>query len=41
MSDGKKKSRKALVILCRILAEILITVISAVTAEAVIRLIFG
>lgn len=41
MSDGKKKARKVLATLMRTLAEILITVISAVTVEAIIRLISG
>lgn len=41
MSDGKKKARKVAETLRRALAEILITVISAVTAEAAIRLILG
>lgn len=41
MSDGKKKACKALAVLCKALSEILITVVSAVAAEAVILLIFG
>lgn len=41
MEQGNKKARKVLAILCRAFAEILITVISAIIAEAIIRLIFG
>ena len=41
MSDGKKKAREVFVALRKALAEILVTVISAVVAEAIIRLIFG
>ena len=41
MSDGKKKARKVLATLRKALAEILVTVISAVIAEVIIRLIFG
>ena len=41
MGNGKKKARKVFAALRRALAEILVTVISAVIAEAIIRLIFG
>ena len=41
MSIGKKKAREVLVTLRKALAEILVTVISAVIAEAIIRMIFG
>ena len=41
MGDGKKKAREAFTALRRALAEILVTVVSAVIAEAVIRLMFG
>ncbi len=41
MENGNKKARKVVTILYRAFAEILITVVSAVIAEAVIRLIFG
>lgn len=41
MSKGKKKARKVRQALCRALAEILITVASAVIAEAIILLLFG
>ena len=41
MGKGKKKARKAVTTLKQALAEILITVISAVIAEVIIRLVFG
>ena len=41
MSIGKKKACEVLETLRKALAEILVTVISAVIAEAVIRMIFG
>ncbi len=41
MGNGKEKARKVLAALRRALVEILITVISAVVAEAIIRKIFG
>lgn len=41
MGDGKKKARKVLAALKRALLEILVTVVSAVIAEAVIRLMLG
>ena len=41
MGDGKKKTRKAVATLKRVLLEILITVTSAVIAEAIIRLLFS
>ena len=41
MGDGKKKARKVLATLKRALLEILVTVVSAVIAEAVIRLMLG
>lgn len=41
MENGNKKACKALAALCRAFAEILITVISAVIAEVIIRLIFS
>lgn len=41
MGNGNKKARKVLAILYKAFAEILITVISAVIAETIIRLIFG
>ena len=41
MSKGKKKAREVFAALQRALAEILVTVISAVIAEAIILLIFG
>lgn len=41
MGDGKKKARKVFAALERALSEILVTVVSAVIAEAIIRLIFG
>lgn len=41
MGGSKKKTRKVLATLRRVLAEILVTVISAVIAEAIIRLVFG
>ncbi|WP_298739727.1 hypothetical protein [uncultured Treponema sp.] len=41
MENGNKKARKVLAALCKALAEILITVVSAVIAEAIIRLVFS
>ena len=41
MSDGKKKARKVVATLRKALAEILVTVISAVIAETILHLIFG
>ena len=41
MGNNKKKAHKVKAALCKALIEILVTVISAVIAEAVIRLIFG
>lgn len=41
MSDGKKKAPEVFAALRRALAEILVTVISALIAEAIIRLIYG
>lgn len=41
MENGNKKARKVKKALCKALAEILITAISAVIAEAIIRLIFS
>lgn len=41
MGNGKKKARKVDSALKRAIVEILITVISAVIAEAIIRLILG
>ncbi|WP_296022451.1 hypothetical protein [uncultured Treponema sp.] len=41
MENGNKKARKVIEALCKALAEILITVVSAVIAEAIIRLIFS
>ena len=41
MAKGKKKACKAVATLKQALVEILITVIGAVIAEAIIRLIFG
>lgn len=41
MENGDKKARKVIQTLCKALAEILITVISAVIAEAIIRLTFS
>lgn len=41
MGNNKKKARKVLAALCKALIEILVTVVSAVIAEAIIRLILG
>lgn len=41
MDNGEKKTRQVLATLKRGIAEILVTVISTVIAEAVIRLIFS
>ena len=41
MENDNKKARKVLAALCKALAEILITVVSAVIAEAIIRLVFS
>ena len=41
MGDNKKKARKAFTALRGALVEILVTVVSAVIAEVIIRLILG
>ncbi len=41
MDNGNKKACKVMEALCKAFAEILITVASAVIAEAIIRLIFS